>query len=91
MLPYTTEWAKEVLRLFPEYKAIFQMSCAKIIGGAVFLVKDIPKLKWTEHNYNQYWDGVWSDFKQRFNCHELPRMLEHPDGWQNSKVTRDQL
>ena len=78
MVIYTTEWAKRVLILFPNMNSIWQC-----INGIVVLStaenRDILELS--------------TCFKSHDGCcqYYLPVMVEYKNGWNQSKVTREDL
>ena len=76
MKQYTTEWAKEILRQFLIVKAVAQDE-----NGQVWLYDCNPIC---DERYGEWGINNCSDDKMRV-CF----MLEHPNGWQNSKVTRE--
>ena len=74
-MQYTTAWAKEYLRENPKAKSVRQLENGEVLS---------------------YWCYPEDYINGRFtlSCaqnHSLGIMLEHPDGWQNSKVTREDL
>lgn len=77
MKQYTTEWAKEYLKEHEEIIAIAQDDNGLVCEfyGDVELDK----------KYNA-WYIIGDE-----NWFMIEEMLEHPDGWENSLVTRDDL
>ena len=76
---YTTEWAKQYLREH-RYAYILQIDNLEVYAVDFSYPRYVPKLV----------DGLWC-----VGIGSCPtfvgKMLEHPDGWQNSKVTREDL
>lgn len=78
MKQYTTEWAKKYLRENPWAHSIAQHKNLKIIACECSLI--IVFKKWWQPDLFGHW-----------NQDTLSPMLEHPDGWKKSLVTRDNL
>ena len=75
MKQYTTEYAKEYLREHDEVLTIAQDEDLEVYGYTVDIGIE-----------SKIDDDCWY-----CNMVELGKMLEHPDGWENSKVTREEI
>lgn len=78
MQQYTTEWAKEYLRKHPLANSIAQHKDLTIA---------VNKCKTLEIK-GSYW---YPAYIGHWDCDKLGKMLEHPNGWENSLVTREDL
>ena len=79
MQQYTTEWAKEYLM---EHEWVIVI--AQDQDGEVWNFNSVPIIEneeWINYD-NEGYIG---------KSNSLDFMLEHPDGWENSKVTREDL
>ena len=75
MKQYTTKWANEVLRLFPD---------------AIYLRQKLHTDLITKDGRSEIilLYAVFLHFEDDYIF--LQNMLEHPNGWKNSKVTREE-
>lgn len=75
MKQYTTEWARAYLREHEGVEAVAQAESLIV---------------WEVTDNSFVINGEWESDPWDKEC-ELWEMLEHPDGWENSKVTREML
>ena len=78
MQQYTTQWAKEYLR---DHKNIYAMTQDKNLQVVAW---HFPKFR---IDYEEPQEWVKSSVFETY----VGKMLEHPDGWQKSLVTREML
>ena len=76
MKQYTTEWAKKYLNL-TKNDYIYQKRNGMVYSGNY-------RIKWIASNMSCCQRGWGKRYK-------IGKMLEHPDGWQKSLVTREML
>ena len=85
MQQYTTEWAKEVMGKNDDIIAMYQDENLYAHVIAIHL-----------REYSTNFISVPNSIKKYFHVEDILQnkigeMLEHPDGWENSKVTREEL
>ena len=78
MVKYTLVFAKKILRLFPSMNSVWQISNGMVILSTAEN-RDILELS--------------TCFKSHDGCcqYYLPVMVEYKNGWNQSKVTREDL
>ncbi|MFA5618416.1 MAG: hypothetical protein WDK95_16430 [Syntrophorhabdaceae bacterium] len=85
MKQYTTEWATEVMRKNDDIIAMYQDENLYAHVIAIHLREYSTNFISVSNRIEKYFHV--EDVLQR----KIGKMLEHPDGWQNSLVTREDI